>query len=179
MNKKKYNRLIELASQTDIDSTKAKILELNDLLSEVEVDSLGNMNVTLAKLAVIGFAMKVPMGSYGVDSGQTVTINGKLGISMGATAGAIELNGKTGVSLLTQNTVTIKAKAGIEESTDAEVTITGSTGVTVKSNAKIVVQGSGGVQLIGAMGSTGRFISTNPNCYVTGAPNYLDTTLKN
>ena len=47
MNKKKYNRLIELASQTDIDSTKAKILELNDLLSEVEVDSIEECHIRL------------------------------------------------------------------------------------------------------------------------------------
>lgn len=161
--------------------------------TEEEIDTFGNVTWTLSKLAVIGFAIKVPFGSYNVNAMLNAQITGKLGVTIESTVGKVTTSGLAGLVNTTPAKYSLDAKLGIDEKTNGKyslsasggadldsplvINISGGAGVNIKSTGPVKVSGSAGVTLAGAMGSVGRPIASG-NCLVTGLPLWVDATVK-
>lgn len=121
-----------------------------DTSTDLEIDSLGNVALTLSKLSVIGLAVKVPLGRVLVACGLDMTLDAKLGIVL-TTAGKVQ----------------IKGTAGVEVTTPANVTISGDTGVSIKSSANVSISASGKTD-IESTGPTNIKSSANISIEATG-----------
>ena len=162
--------------------------------TEEEIDNFGNITWTLSKLAVIGFAIKVPFGSYNVNAMLQAEITGKLGVTVSSTVGKVTTSGLAGIVNTTPAKYTLDAKAGIDEKTNGKYSLNASAGALLESPLKIEIKGGTGVSikadgpveassststtLSGAMGKTGRPIATQATCFVTNLPFFIDPTLK-
>ena len=138
--------------------------------TDYEVDTLGNVSLTLSKLSLTGVVVKAPVGKIAVSAGLDMSFDAQGNITI-TTLGKITLNGKMGIDLTTAGAVTIAGDQG--------VSIKSSTGpVSVESTVgSVEVNGKTGVSLIGALGKTNRPIATLSNDPVTGAPLFLDPSL--
>ncbi len=145
--------------------------------TDYEVDSLGNVNYTLGKLAIVGFCIKVPFGGYKVDASLQAEITGKLGVSITSTVGKVNVNGLAGIVNNTQGKYTVDAKSGIDLKTPLQFNITGGAGVKIHSDGPAEVSSSSTLSLSGAMGKTGRPVASQATCFITGLPFFLDPTL--
>lgn len=136
--------------------------------TDVQIDSLGNVNVNLSKLSVMGLTVKVPLGRVLLSCGLDMTLDAKLGIKL-TSLGKITLDAKLGIDLITPASVTISGDVGVQ------VKSKGPTSIAATANVEI--NGKAGVKLIGAMGETGRPIATLNLDPVTSVPLFLDPTL--
>lgn len=136
--------------------------------TELEVDCLGNVALTLSKLSVIGLAVKAPLGRILVSCGLDMTLDAKLGIKL-TSLGKITLDGKLGIDITTPAAVNISGDLGVK------ITSTGPT--SVKATGGVELNGTAGVKLIGAMGETGRPISTQALDVTSGIPLFIDPSL--
>jgi hypothetical protein len=138
--------------------------------TEYEVDTLGNVSLTLSKLSLTGVIVKAPVGKIALSSGLDMSFDSYGNLNITA-LGKITINGKTGIDLSTAGAVTISGDQG--------VSIKSRTGpVSVESTVGAVeINGKTGVSLIGALGKTRRPIATLSNDPVTGIPLFLDATL--
>lgn len=161
--------------------------------TDLEIDALGNVALTLSKLSIIGLAVKVPLGRVLVACGLDMTLDAKLGIVL-TTLGKVEIKGQAGVDIKTPAQVSISGDAGISIKTNANVSVsatgnasietTGNVSVSAKGTATVeslgpaVVSGKAGVTLKGAAGGGGvRPINTLPIDPFTGVPTFTDPTV--
>lgn len=144
--------------------------------TEAAIDSLGNVDVVLSKLAIVGFALRVPLGSFNMTSGLQANIEGKLGVSLTATAGSTSISGNLGVTVTTPMNATVSGKTGLDLKSDMVVTVEGIAGVNLKSKGKVSIHGMGGVSIAGAMGPTGQALASGLD-RVCGVPMFIDPTV--
>lgn len=149
-----------------------------DEYTEIAVDSYGNVDMVLSKLAIVGFALRIPLGSYNITAGLQANIEGKLGVELKSTMGSTSISGKLGVTVSTPMNATISGKTGVDLKSDATITIEGTVGVNLKSKGKVSIESATGVGIVGAMGPTGMPIAVG-NCRVSGVPMWLDPSVTN
>jgi hypothetical protein len=159
--------------------------------TDVEIDSLGNLDVILSKLAVLGAKLKIPTGPLSVDVGQSIELIAKMGLELRSQLMGIKLQALQNIELkATQNislsstadtsidavkNVNINSKLGTTLSSDAATKVSGLT-VDVEAKTVATLSGKVGLKLAGAMGNMGRPIATQPTCFVTNLPFFLDPT---
>lgn len=161
--------------------------------TDLEIDALGNVAMTLSKLSIIGLAVKVPLGRVLVACGLDMTLDAKLGIVL-TTLGKVEIKGQAGVDIKTPAQVTVTGTSGVSIKTSANVSVsaTGNASIetvgnvtvsakgmaTVESFGPAVVSGKAGVTLKGAAGGGAvRPINTLPIDPFTGVPTFTDPTV--
>ena len=137
--------------------------------TETEIDSLGNVTLTLSKLSIIGLAIKAPLGSILAKCGLDMTLNADGGITLQA-LGQLTLKSATGIDISTPSTISISGDQGI-----ALKSLAGP--ISINATQLATVNGATGVKLIGALGETGRPVATQPTDIVTSVPLFIDPTI--
>lgn len=117
-----------------------------DQMTEVQVDSLGNMTVNLSKLSILGYAMNVPLGKIAMSCGLTMALDAKLGVTITALKDVV-VKGMTGVTVSTPAKVSVTGTSGIDIDSKAKVNITGTAGVNVSSAASVSISGTSEVEV--------------------------------
>lgn len=138
--------------------------------TDFEIDTLGNVNLTLSKLSVIGLAVKVPLGRILVSCGLDMTLDAKLGLTL-KTMGKMTFDALAGMDFTTKGAMSFDAVAGYKVHSTANVSI--------ESDLTSEISGKVGASIYGAMGKTGRPIANLPNDPVTEIPLFMDATVTN
>lgn len=138
--------------------------------TDFEIDTLGNVSLTLSKLSVIGLAVKVPLGRILVSCGLDMTIDAKLGLTL-KTLGKMSFDALAGMDFTTKGAMSFSAVAGFKVKSNANVAI--------ESDLTSEVSGKLGASIYGAMGKTGRPIANLPNDPVTAVPLFVDPSVTN
>jgi len=145
--------------------------------TDLEIDNLGNVALTLSKLSIIGLAVKVPLGKVLLACGLDMTLDAKLGIVL-TSLGKIQIKGTTGVEIATPASVTISGDAGVSIKTSASASIQSTGPTSIEATGPVTVSGKMGVSLKGAAGGAGlRPINTLPIDPVTGIVTWTDATV--
>ena len=165
------------------DSLEPGTLSVPDQMTDVQVDSLGNIAVNLSKLSVLGFTMNVPLGKIAMSCGLDMALDAKLGVTITALKDVV-VKGTAGVTVSTPAKVSVEGTSGVDIKSSANITVNGATGVTVKSAAKVEVTGTAEVdvtsstsikvsapmvELQGSVNSLSKHID-----YTTGVPLFPD-----
>lgn len=167
-------------------------LKIADKFTAFEIDCLGNYDIMLADTALLGFALKVPSGPMTFNAGLNSEFVSGLNMLMKSKTGTITIDAaqkifakalqdivaQAGAALKTKSVTSTEIVAGTEMKLKATTDLK-TDSMTLVMNAKTTaeIHGGAGLTLTGALGKTGRPIATNPNCYVTGIPNFVDPSL--
>lgn len=168
-------------------------LPMPDMYTGIEIDNLGNVDVQLAETAVLGYSMSVPLGAIDVSSGLEGKFVSKLAMKIASTlAGVVvsslldtkissgtAMNIEAGTSLSAKSTADMKISAGTALDVEAIAAATlKALSLKVTASTTAEIGGKAGLTLYGALGPTGRPISTQATDIVTGIPLSIDPTFK-
>lgn len=168
-------------------------LPSGDVYTGIEVDNFGNVDVQLAETAVLGYSMSVPLGSVDVSAGLEGKFISKLAMKIASTMAGIAVSSlldakfssgttmsiEAGTSLAMQSTADMKIKAGSTLDVEAIAAATlKALSLKITTSTTAEVGGGAGLTLYGALGPTGRPISTQAACLITGVPLSIDPTFK-
>lgn len=166
--------------------------KIPDKFTGFEIDCLGNYDVVLAETAVLGHSVSVPMGPIKYNAGLGSEFVSRLSVLVRSSTDTITVDGAQNVATNAGRDATVKAGAGFKTESgsdtvfksgaDLRADVTGvlktqSRELKMATTASAEIGGGSGLTLTGAMGKTGRPISTNSACYVTGILNYIDPSL--
>lgn len=145
--------------------------------TDLEVDCLGNVSLSLSKLSVIGLAVNVPIGRVLVACGLDMTLDAKLGITL-TSLGSVKISGMAGVSVSTPAIVSISGDTGVHIKATGQASIETTGPTTIESMALVTVSGKAGVHLVGTAGGAGlRPINTLPIDPITGIVTWTDASV--
>lgn len=145
--------------------------------TDLEIDNLGNVALTLSKLSIFGLAVKVPLGRVLLACGLDMKLDAKLGIVL-TSLGKIQIKGTAGVEIATPAQVTVSGDLGVSIKTNANASIQSTGMTTIEATGPVTVSGKAGVSLKGASGGVGlRPINTLPIDPVTGIVTWTDATV--
>jgi len=128
------------------DSIEPGTLSVPDQMTEVQVDSLGNVVVNLSKLSVLGFSMNVPLGKIAMSCGLDMALDAKLGVTITALKD-VTIKGTAGVTISSPASISIEGTSGVDIKSSASITINGASGVEVKSAATVKITGTSEIDL--------------------------------
>lgn len=174
--------------------------------TDIEVDNLGNVDVMLSKLAILGASIDVPTGNFKLSTGLTTSLKSKLAMSMKSELDSVKLEALRNIELKATSNITMKSTASTKLDATADMSLSAASikaaanttmelsalslkasatttftvnGVLIDISAtgRVMIRGAAGLSIAGALGPTGRPLPTLSNDIVTGLPLFIDPSL--
>lgn len=153
--------------------------------TSLEISHLGDVDLLLSELAVQGFSLSSPFGAVDLKAGTKASLISRLAMIVKSEIDRLSLEAGQGIVLkagsdlksTSGTTQTFNAGTALALKAGTSVDIDGVT-IKVQGKGLVSIHGAAGLTLSGAMNETGRPIATQPTCFVTNLPFFIDPTLK-
>jgi hypothetical protein len=144
--------------------------------TDIEIDCLGNVSVALSDTAVIGLDVAVPFGHMHFSSGQDASVISQLALRLASKMAGVAVSSLLDTKIESGTDMKISAGTSLDIEATADAIFKSLT-LKMTTTATAEIGGGAGLTLYGALGKTGRPVSTQSNCFISGAPFFIDPTL--
>lgn len=117
--------------------------------TEVEIDCLGNIDVLLSKLAVMGITVEAPLGNIKVKAGLATSLTTRLAMSLKSELDKIGLEALRGIDLKSSASITSKSSTSTAISAGTSLELKSTTGTSMSSGTGTDIKAGTGLKLSG------------------------------
>lgn len=117
--------------------------------TEIEIDCLGNVDVLLSKLAVLGMTLEVPTGNLKVKTGLATSLTTRLAMSLKSELDKINVEALRGIDLKSSSSITSKSSTSTSLSSGTSLDLKSSTSSSLSSGTSTTVKAGSGLDLSG------------------------------
>lgn len=152
-------------------------------MTVMEISCLGDVDVALSELAVQGYTLYSPVGPIAMRTGTSTSLLSKLAVMIKSEIDKIAMEAGQDISLVAGANLSGSAKKSVSLKSGADTKISAGTDIKIEGiqikveGTNVEIHGATGLSLTGAMGKTGRPIATQPTCFISNLPLFLDPTL--